>query len=195
MRVTAVGLSVSTADRERLVDRVEEASRVTHNTGIAISAASAVAGAVSAGIDGATVAEAIRYGTGAAASGASRGHWVAGADVARRIAWAVDLVDPRAEDRSLDDIAELVGTSLASQESIPAAFALLALYSDDPWRGCLAAASLGGDTDTIAAMVGAMGGACQGTSVFPTAAVATVLGANSLGSEFDLVVRDLLALR
>jgi hypothetical protein len=50
------------------------------------------------------------------------------------------------------DVVELVGTSIATQESVPAAFAILALHPDDPWQACLTAESLGGDSDTIAAV-------------------------------------------
>ena len=66
----------------------------------------------------------------------------------------------------------LVGTSLASQESVPAAFAVLAASPDDPWLACRMAASLGGDCDTIAAMAGAIGGACHGLGGFPAARAA-----------------------
>jgi ADP-ribosylglycohydrolase len=193
MRVTPVGICVSAERVDRLVDRVQEASSVTHNTGTAIAGASAIAAAVSAGIDGATVAEAISVGIRAAEIGAGRGFWVAGADVARRIEWATGLMDPRDEGRSLSDIVDLVGTSLATQESVPAAFALIALFDSNPWRGCLAAASLGGDTDTVAAMVGTVGGACHGMAGFPPDAVATVVAVNDL--DLGPLVRDLLALR
>ena len=68
----------------------------------------------------------------------------------------------------------LVGTSLATQESVPAAFAVLAASPDDPWLACRLAASLGGDCDTIAAMAGAVGGACHGAKAFPGGARRTV---------------------
>ena len=57
---------------------------------------------------------------------------------------------------------------------MPAAFAVLSAIPDDPWRACLLAASLGGDTDTIAAMAGAIAGACHGQSAFPPHATATI---------------------
>ena len=68
----------------------------------------------------------------------------------------------------------LVGTSLATQESVPAAFAVLAAVPGDPWRACLLAASLGGDCDTIGAMAGAMGGATTGIGSFPADAIAVI---------------------
>ncbi|HEY1617335.1 MAG TPA: ADP-ribosylglycohydrolase family protein, partial [Streptosporangiaceae bacterium] len=86
----------------------------------------------------------------------------------------------------------LVGTSLATQESVPAAFAVLSAVPDDPWQACLLAASLGGDTDTIAAMAGAIGGACYGLAAFPPHAV-RVIDAQGLG--LTELADSLLALR
>lgn len=175
MRVTPVGLARSTRDLPALVDLVVEASYVSHNTGVALAGAAAVAAAVSAGIDG---VDPIPVAVEAAELAASRGHWVAGADVGRRILWATTLADPTNVERSLDDIYRLIGTSLATQESVPAAFALLSLFPGDPWAAVCAAASLGGDSDTIAAIAGAIGGATHGS--WPTEAVETVLAANDL---------------
>jgi ADP-ribosylglycohydrolase len=193
MRITPVGLIISTDDLDGLVDLVVEASRVTHHTGVAIAGAAAVAAAVSGGISGASVAEATTLGIKAAELGQRRGEWVAGAAVARRIAWAIGLIDVNDHDRSVCDVVELVGTSLATQESVPAAFAVLALHPDDPWQACLTAASLGGDSDTIAAMVGAIAGACHGIDAWPLEAVETVRETNQL--DLEIVAEKLLALR
>ncbi|TXN32631.1 ADP-ribosylglycohydrolase family protein [Lacisediminihabitans profunda] len=193
MRVTPVGIAVGSRDLPLLVDRVVEASVVSHNTGVAIAGASAVAAAVSAGVDGATVHEAFEAAIAAAAIARTRGNWVAAADVSRRIRWAIDLADPADPDRSLTDIYELVGTSLATQESVPAAFGVLATLPDDPWQACLAAASLGGDSDTVAAMVGAVAGATHGTAGFPAEARETVDRVNGL--RLAQVVDALLELR
>jgi len=192
MRVAPVGLTVSPDDLLILVNRVVQASYVTHNTGTALAGAAAVAAAVSAGVGGATVAEATELGIQAAHVAASRGHWVAGADVASRIAWAVGLVTSRPRREAADLIYRLVGTSLATQESVPAAFAVLAAVPGDPWQACLLAASLGGDTDTIAAMTGAISGACHGIDTFPPAAL-PVIDAQDLG--LAALADDLLALR
>ena len=121
-----------------------------------------------------------------------RGHWVAGADVAARIRWAAELAEGAAPDRAAELIGTLVGTSLATQESVPAAFAVLSAIPDDPWRACLLAASLGGDTDTIAAMAGAIAGACHGQSAFPPHATATI---DAHGFALPALAGSLLALR
>jgi ADP-ribosylglycohydrolase len=151
MRIAPVGIATPGADLALLVDRVVEASLVTHNTGVALAGAAAVAAAVSAGIDGATVAEATRSAVAAAKLAAGRGHWVAGADVAARIGWAAELAAGLVPDEAAAAVSTLVGTSLAAQESVPAAFAVLAASPDDPWLACRLAASVGGDCDTIAA--------------------------------------------
>ena len=200
MRIAPVGIAVPVdpapasgrTSLAALVDRVVAASRVTHNTGIALAGAAAVAAAVSAGVSGATVAEATALGTDAARIAAGRGHWAAGADVAARIEWATGLAAGRAEAEAAELIGTLVGTSLATQESVPAAFAVLAAVPEDPWHAARLAASLGGDCDTIAAMAGAIAGACHGAGSFPAEAVA-VIDAQGLG--LAALARDLLALR
>jgi ADP-ribosylglycohydrolase len=192
MRIAPVGIAVPPDNLPTLVDQVVMASHVTHNTGIALAGAAAVAAAVSAGVSGAGVAQATALAVEAARIAAERGHWAAGADVAARIEWATGLVAGRPETEAAELIYTLVGTSLATQESVPAAFAVLAAVPDDPWRACLLAASLGGDCDTIAAMAGAITGACHGLAAFPPAAIA-VIDAQRLG--LAPLADDLLALR
>jgi ADP-ribosylglycohydrolase len=193
MRVSPVGIAVPSTDVTALVDRVEEVSRVSHNTGVAIAGASAIAAAVSAAVDGANLADAIDLAIEAARVGASRGYWVAAADIGARIRLALDVADRIDVEASLVRIYEVVGTSLASQESVPAAFGIVSLYPDDPWQACLAAASLGGDSDTVAAMVGAMGGALCGVDALPEDARHRVSEVNSL--DLESVADGLLALR
>jgi ADP-ribosylglycohydrolase len=193
MRVAPVGIAVGSSDLAAMVDRVVEASRASHNTGVAIAGASAVATAISAGIDGADLDEAIALAAAAAELGAQRGYWVAAADVAARIRWTAELVALEDIEGSLARIYELVGTSLASQESVPAAFGILRLFPGDPWEACLAAASLGGDSDTVAAMVGAMAGAVYGVDAIPAAARRIVARVNDL--DLETVADGLLALR
>jgi ADP-ribosylglycohydrolase len=198
MRIAPVGLTVAADNLTSLVDAVQQASLVTHNTSVALAGAAAVAAAVSAGLSSTAaagperVAAATDAAVAAAALGSERGHWVAGADVAARIRWAASLVLGRpepgmiypffgtsqasgpSEAETAEVIYSLVGTSLATQESVPAAFAVLNAVPEDPWEACLLAASLGGDTDTIAAMAGAIGGAVHGLSAFPPHAVEVI---------------------
>jgi ADP-ribosylglycohydrolase len=193
MRIAPVGIATAVTDLADLVGAVEEACLVSHHTSVAIAGAAAVAATVSAGVEGMGVAAAVALGIAAARSGAHRGRWVAGADVAARITWVTELAGRYDRSLAIDRVVTLIGTSLATQESVPAAFAMLLLHPDDPWAACCAAASLGGDTDTIAAMTGAMAGAIHGVAAFPADAVATVLAVNDLRLEDR--VDPLLALR
>jgi ADP-ribosylglycohydrolase len=113
--------------------------------------------------------------------------------VASRIGWAAGLAPGLGPEQLIDTVYRLVGTSLATQESVPAAFAVAAAVPDDPWLACRVAASLGGDCDTIAAMTGAICGASRGVQAFPQAARDTVASVNGL--DLDALAADLLAVR
>ena len=193
MRVTPVGIAVAPEPLDRLCAAVADVDCLTHDTTVANAGAAAVAAVVSAGVGGAGWSDAVTVGVRAAALGARHGHHVAGADVARRIGWALDLTRGLRDDALLDLVDGLVGTSLATQESVPAAFAVAAAAPDEPWRAVCLAARLGGDSDTIAAMAGAMVGACTGLSALPAPAVEEVRRVNDL--HLEPLAAALLALR
>src|SRR5262249_23989690 len=73
MRVAPVGIATPSRDPGLLEDRVVAAGRLTHNTGVALAGAAAVAMAVSAGIDGDPLPAAIRPAAAAPATPARRG--------------------------------------------------------------------------------------------------------------------------
>lgn len=193
MRIAPVGLAVAAGDSERLLDAVIAASAVTHGTGLALSAAAAVATVVSSGLDGADVVVATDLAVDAARRAAERGAWVAGAHVADRIERAVALCAGRPADEVVELLDTSVGTSVRANESVPAAFAALHAAGSDPWLACRIGASAGGDTDTVAAIAGAMAGAVYGAAAFPSDAVHLVLTRNAL--RLDEAVDGLLALR
>ncbi|BBY30681.1 ADP-ribosylglycohydrolase family protein [Mycolicibacterium sediminis] len=192
MRVTPIGIANDVSDVRTFVDAVVAASEVTHNTSLGIASAAAVGAAVSAGVGGASMPAAIDVAISAAVDGEGRGHWVAGGTIAGRLRWAIPyLADVPADDRDRA-LAEVIGTSVAAQESVVAALALAAV-SDDPWRGICQAASLGGDTDTVAAIAGAVLGATTGSAAWPPAEVHALETINDL--HFSSLAHDLLALR
>ena len=126
--------------------------------------------------------------------GARRGFYFAGGDIAARIGWAIGLVRGKARGEALELIYDIVGTGVATQEAVPAAMAILSLVPDEPWLACRLAASVGGDCDTVAAIAGAITGACHGVEGFPPEVIAALEVANpELGLE-GLADR-LLALR
>ena len=167
MRAAPCGL-VHPGDPERAVTLAWLTSRVTHDTQVAAAAA----GAIAAG-----VATALRTGCGveevteACALGAALGNGLGVREgravqlprVSDRIALAVDQARAACDlDEALDRIESAVGTTMFAFESVPAAVGVFAATGGDALETVTAAVRIGGDTDTIAAMAGALAGALHG---------------------------------
>ena len=195
MRVTPIGIAMSTADPEAFADAVWSSCQVTHATRQGFQSAALVAAAVSMGIDAARSTtpdlrgllwKALSY----VDSLPERGAWTPDPDVIAATRRAMQLVANPASS-SLECLVEQVGTSVASAQAIPMAFALLA--RDPSPQALLDAANIGGDTDTIGAIAGAILGAALGFEVFVGRGLAQV----ELASHLDLpsVALELLELR
>lgn len=193
MRIAPVGIMMPPEPLEALVTKVAETCRATHNTSIAIASAAAVAAAVSHGITGCDWREASRRAVDAAALGAKHGHWIVGPDVAARIGWACEMVRGKPAAEAIGVIVDLVGTGVASQQSVPAAFAVLEVAEGDPWQAAVISANLGGDTDTIGAIAAGMAGACAGTAELPEQRIAELRGIDL--DEIRALAADLVAAR
>ena len=195
MRVTPIGIAVSTADPEAFAESVWSSCRVTHATRQGFQSAALVAAAVSMGIDAASSSasdvrallwEAVSY----VASLSPRGAWAPDPDVVAATRRALELASTPPLP-SLELLAEQIGSSVASAHAIPMAFALLT--RDPSPRALLDAANIGGDTDTIGAIAGAILGAAAGVGVFDGRALAQVEEVSRLG--LATVAEQLLALR
>ena len=195
MRVTPIGIAMSTADPEAFADAIWSSCQVTHATRQGFQSAALVAAAVSMGIDTARSTapdlrgllwKAVTY----VDSLPERGAWTPDPDVVAATRRAMQLVANPASS-SLECLVEQVGTSVASAQAIPMAFALLA--RDPSPQALLDAANIGGDTDTIGAIAGAILGAALGFEVFVGRGLAQV----ELASHLDLpsVALELLELR
>ena len=195
MRVTPIGIAMPTADPEAFADSVWSSCQVTHATRQGFQSAALVAAAVSLGIDTARSTspnlrgllwKAVTY----VDSLPERGAWTPDPDVVAATRRAMQLAANPASS-SLECLVEQVGTSVASAQAIPMAFALLA--RDPSPQALLDAANLGGDTDTIGAIAGAILGAALGFEVFVGRGLTQV----ELTSRLDLpsVALELLALR
>ncbi|GAB3616862.1 ADP-ribosylglycohydrolase family protein [Okibacterium endophyticum] len=192
MRIAPVGIATPAEPLHAFVDAVARASQITHNTSIGLAAAAAVGAAVSAGVAGAGMDDALETAVAAADLAERRGHWVAGGRIGPRIRWAAALLRdaPVAERASL--VTDVIGTSVQAQESVVAALAL-ASVSSSPWQTLCDAAAYGGDSDTVAAMAGAVLGAVHGPDAWPADATAAVERLNGL--ELDALATGLLDLR
>ena len=195
MRVTPIGIAVSTADPEAFADAVWSSCQVTHATRQGFQSAALVAAAVSMGIDAARspsldlrslLWKAVTY----VDSLPERGAWTPDPDVVAATRRAMQLaVNPASS--SLECLVEQVGTSVASAHAIPMAFALLARVPSP--QALLDAANIGGDTDTIGAIAGAILGASLGVQVLPTDSLTMIEEVSHLG--LQPIASKLLELR
>ena len=196
MRIAPVGIASDINQPERFVHAVVQACQVTHNTSLGIASAAAVAAVVSSGINGKKLEHALNTGTEMAFIAEHHGHWVAGGRMGPRIRWARQASSACNPDNIGDLLYDVIGTSVASQESVVVAFALAQRVADgtlNSFDALCMAASIGGDTDTIAAILGAMVGACGGLQQWPATLIAQVVQVNDL--HLEPLVHDLLALR
>src|SRR5699024_11402230 len=150
------------------------ARHVSQHTGLGITSASAIAAAVSTGIAGQGIEPALQSAVDAAEDGAARGHWIAGDSIPRRFASLRTHAQGLGATEFTDFLYDVVGTSVQSQESVVSALLVVDRFQTAPFAGLCCAASLGGDTDTIGAMAGAVLGAAHGMSAFPEHAIETV---------------------
>lgn len=195
MRVTPIGIAMPTADPEAFADSVWSSCQVTHATRQGFQSAALVAAAVSMGIDTARSTspnlrgllwKAVTY----VDSLPERGAWTPDPDVVAATRRAMQLAANPASS-SLECLVEQVGTSVASAQAIPMAFALLA--RDPSPQALLDAANLGGDTDTIGAIAGAILGAVLGVEVLPADSLSMIEEVSHLG--LPTVAGELLELR
>jgi ADP-ribosylglycohydrolase len=174
MRIAPVGI-VNTGDLDQTLLDTVEASLPTHGTTLAISGAAAVAFAIATAQEpDATLTDILEAAAEGAIRGRSQGTWTWTPPIEKRIALALQLVRlAENENEALQSLYDHVGVDLTVSESIPTALGLVALAEGDPMQATRHAANIGGDTDTIGAIAGAICGAMQG---------------------IDAVDRDLLAL-
>ena len=195
MRVTPIGIAMPTADPQAFTEAVWSSCRVTHATRQGFQSAALVAAAVSMGIDAARSTspnlrgllwKAVTY----VDSLPERGAWTPDPDVVAATRRAMQLAS-NPSSSSLECLVEQVGTSVASAHAIPMAFALLA-RNPSP-QALMDAANLGGDTDTIGAIAGAILGAALGVEVLPTDSLSRIEEVSHLG--LPTVAGELLELR
>jgi len=170
MRIAAVGVWAALHDYtfDQLLQDVHAACIPTHNTSVAIAGSAAVAAAVWSGIRGlewnATVDTACR----AADRGAELGSWIYAPSISARIRWACELAGSCSDEvEMVTALSDVIGMGEATAESVPAAFAAALFSRRDPARAISVAGNARGDTDTVAAMAGAIAGAFHGSGGIP----------------------------
>lgn len=170
MRVAPVGVVAGLRGlaMSQLIDLVEISCIPTHYTSPAISGAGAIAAAVAAAIRGARWSEVIEASLQGADEGATRGNWIYAPSIRERIKLALRIAESSTTPMEFTTtLSEVVGTGEPCTESVPAAIAAAHFANGDPALAIELCANSRGDTDTTAAMAGAICGAYSGHAAIP----------------------------
>jgi ADP-ribosylglycohydrolase len=158
----------------------------THGTGPAVSGAAAVASAVAEALrEGASlqsILAAARQGAQAGFEAGNRdGAWKWSTPLAGRIEMAEQLVHQSSgTQQALRALYDCVGVDMLVSESVASAFGIILLAGGDPYQAVCCGANIGGDTDTIAAIAGAVCGAWRGIDAIPADLLSRVEELNQL---------------
>lgn len=187
MRIAPVGIVSGSADLGALVDNVVAATVMSHDTDVAVSGAALVAGVISAAIDGPDrwgrdgLQAVLETGFRAAELGLTRGEKVVAPSVVARARLAQQVAEEPTDDEVfLQRLYDVIGATVATTETVPAAVGLLVRGAADPVRVAVLAANLGGDTDTIGAIATGMAGAVSGCGAIPRDVLDTLVRVNDI---------------
>lgn len=194
MRIPAVACAIpimSVKGAEALLAKIIEVNRISHNSPAANIGCAAIATMISAGIDGLDYDIALDTAKMAAQVMCERLECDPTENyIALRLTDVLFEVDHAlavgGELQALRFIVDEVGTSLASNESVLAAFAVAHLSvsaEQGAFEAAVLGAKLGGDSDTIAAMASAMVAAFGRWSGFDEKAALAVRSTNQLDLE------------
>ncbi len=179
MRTPSAFLWNTAQSEEELEENILTSLLPTHNTSEALEAAGAYGFALRAAYLGASMEEIFD----AAERGGKRliahAAWTGcAAGSVRRIREARKLARELSEEELLDHVYSLWGTGLPSADVAGAVFALFAAAGKDVWKAIQLATVIGGDTDTIAALAGALSAAFAGRQNIPQAVLDRILERN-----------------
>ncbi len=158
MRTPSAVLCGCGKDREFLAKSVLNCCIPTHNTSTALEAAMAYAFAMQEALDGAKPESVVN----AALEGAEMGikfapYRMCAASSAHRIRYLHKILPAiNTADELLDFIYNIFGVGLESEDICPAVLGIFMYAKEDVWLAIRLGASAGGDTDTVAALAGAL---------------------------------------
>lgn len=180
MSITPIGL-IHPGNPDTAIQDAIIACTPVHFTNVAISGACAVAAAVAQAISpNTTLEEIIDIAIHGAEVGLQHGTPWLGASVARKIEVAVEMVveGGLSEQDRLQNLYDLVGSTLSAADTVPCAFGLLVMANGNPVETAVYAATLSGKADTVGAIAGAIAGAWQTTEAIPHEYIETLHQAN-----------------
>ncbi|MCD6484298.1 MAG: ADP-ribosylglycohydrolase family protein [Candidatus Odinarchaeota archaeon] len=162
MRIAPIGL-IYPREPQKAAKVAASVSRVTHGGKAALAAASAVAAAISIALgDNITINDIVETAVENSKIGEKLGKDSVSPSVGKRISLAMEIAKKNKEEIAIREIYDIIGTGMTSAEAIPAAFGVFVVAKGDPMKSIVLASNIGGDTDTIAAISGAIAGAYKG---------------------------------
>ena len=187
MRVAPVGMCFP-GDIATTAEYTLKTCLPSHDASVAIEAACAISGGVSAAMVADSPGEVIEGCIQGAIEGrtlaAEHARLEAGPRFQARLNRALEIAAESKDDaRFLAWLEAEIGNSVFAAESVPCAIAILAYADLDPWRTVRLGASIGNDSDSIATMAGSIAGVFNGCTAIPDAIVREFVAANP---EFDL---------
>ena len=156
-------LAIVFLDRDKLIEQVVASCAVSHYTRNAISGAMGMAFALAAALEpGASLQSISTAAKEGAVTGREYGDWSWSPPIEKRMDYVLDWVQNVPQEEVLKRLYELIGVDMYAEQLLPCAIGLMGLADGDLGRAMLWAANLGGDTDTLASMTGALCGAWRG---------------------------------
>ncbi|MBU9729028.1 ADP-ribosylglycohydrolase family protein [Diplocloster modestus] len=184
MRVPSAFLACPYQEEEELTSRIRRCLIPTHNTSEALEAAGAYGFALRSAFwnaDFDTVIEAALRGAGQMLEAVEEIH--SAPSSAARIREVVGRSREMGETQLMDWLHDVLGCGLSSADVCGAVFAVFAKARTDVFKAICMGASMGGDTDTIAALAGALCAAFAGRHNIPAEIQNMVLETNHLDLE------------
>jgi ADP-ribosylglycohydrolase len=173
------------ADLEAAIQDTVELTMASHDDPLSISGACAISAAISRALgDGVKLYDIVE----AALYGAKRGEELAldekdirvypGPSVTARLGMAIDIAVCHCPEEGMDALRDLIGCGPPIAETVPTALGLLLAREGRVMEAIFDGANIGDETSAIASLIGAVGGAWKGVSVFPEHYLPTVDGEN-----------------
>ena len=180
-------------DKKSNLEKIKELAYYSHFTDTAIAAAAGIYAALAEALAGSNLDQIFASVLSYMEAGEKYGLQTFQPSSYKRTKFLLEYIDTLTKNEVLDFIADVMGTGINSYESVPAAFAIFKLYPEDAAKAFAAAVDIGGDTDSTAALVGALVGAHNGLEVFEDKWVEELKQVNSLS--LKELGRSLFALR
>ncbi|MGM0603290.1 MAG: ADP-ribosylglycohydrolase family protein [Bacillota bacterium] len=194
MKISPVGLIFPPSKKDLIIKTVEQIAYYSHYTDTAVSAACGAAAAVSEAAEGSSLEQIISESIAVMEEGEQLGIKTYQPSVSLRTKHILEFSRTATSKADvLKFISRVIGTGISAAEVFPAALIIFQLFAEEKQQALKEAASIGGDTDTIAAITGALLGAYKGYSSFTESWEKDVLKINNL--EIDKIAKKISELR